>query len=116
MHSSLWSLASLALLATLGAAMASGATPAQDDALRALDGDWLYVEDRTEGRASEEQGPPMSTRFALRVEQDALVMVRTQTADKRETRIALDGSISEISEGSSRSRVSGLWRTARSSS
>jgi hypothetical protein len=110
MHLLTWPATALALVASLAAAAAPGPRPGQADGLRALDGEWLYVEDRTEGRASEQQGPPMSSRFALRVEEDALVMVRTQSADKRETRIALDGSVSELADGGSRSRVSGLWK------
>ena len=55
----------LALLATLGAlstALASEARSTQADDLRALDGDWIFVEDRTEGRPIEEQQPSMSAK------------------------------------------------------
>ena len=59
----------LAVLATLGAPLAAQASSApsaqvssapatQPDGLRALDGEWIYVEDRTEGRAIEQLGPP----------------------------------------------------------
>ena len=99
----------LALLATCGAAsaaLASSARPAQDDGLPALDGEWLYVEDRTEGRPSEEQQPSMSTRFGLRVEEDTVVVVRRDG----EVRIALDGSITEVAEPSSISRYRGAWK------
>ena len=51
----------LALLATLGVVLASGPLSAQVDGVRALEGDWIYVEDRTEGRALEQMGPPMSS-------------------------------------------------------
>lgn len=78
------------LLAIFGAAfvpLASSACSAQADDWRALDGEWLYVEDRTEGRASEQQQPPMSVRFVLRIEKDAVVMER----NKGDERITLDG-------------------------
>ena len=48
---------SLALFAMFGVPSighASSPSSMQDDALRALDGEWIYVEDRTEGRAREE--------------------------------------------------------------
>ena len=76
----------LALLAILGAApaaSASSARPEQDDGLRALDGEWIYVEDRTEGRASEEQQPSMSARVTLRVEEDAVVLIPLPGLDQR---------------------------------
>ena len=66
----------LALLATLSStlvAMAPVARSAQADELRKFEGEWLYVKDITEGRSVEEQGPPMSVKFALRVEKDAVL-------------------------------------------
>ena len=105
----------LALLATVGAssaALASSARPAQADDLRALDGEWLYVEDRTEGRAIEEQGPSMGPRFALRVEEGAVVLVRGKGASLREVRMALDGSATDVenTETNSTSRYHGEWK------
>jgi len=80
---------------------------AQADDLRALDGEWLYVEDRTEGRASEEQQPPMSVAFALRIEEDAFVMVRGKGTGRREESIALDGSTTEVAGTSTIKRYRG---------
>ena len=74
-----WLATALALLATFGVAIAAlpaCAPSALADDLRALGGEWLYVDDRTKGRASEEQGPPMSVKFVLRIEDDAVVHVR----------------------------------------
>lgn len=116
-------LALLALLATLGipgilgalstalassadSAQASGAPSGQDDGLRALDGEWIYVEDRTEGRASEQQQPSMSARVTLRVENDALVLVRRDG----EVRMALDGSATEVTREGRVSRYRGAWK------
>src|SRR5262245_5243099 len=57
-----------ALLGAFGAvltALTSGALSAPPDGLRALDGEWLYVEDRTEGRTLERWSPPMSSKFSM---------------------------------------------------
>ena len=92
------------LFATLGAA--SSVYSAQDDGLRALDGEWIFVEDRTEGRAVEQQQPSMSARVRLRVEEDALVLLRSDG----EIRMALDGSPTDVPVGSSVSRYRGAWK------
>jgi hypothetical protein len=107
MHLRTWLATVLALLATSGAASASSAHPAQDDGMAALAGEWLYVEDLTEGRPSEEQGPPMSARFALRIEQDAVVMPRS---GGREDRLPHDGSTLEVPGSSTVSRITGKWK------
>ena len=99
----------LALLATLGAASpawASSARSTQGDGLRALDGVWIYVEDRTEGRPSEQHQPSMNARLTLRIEEDAVVWVR----GKREIRMALDGSATEVDWEGSTSRYRGAWK------
>ena len=82
-------------------------TVAQDKELRALDGEWLFVEDQTKGRAVEEQGPPMSVKFALRVEMDAVIYPRSQG----EERISLDGSaIEKKNSNGSITRYRGKWK------
>jgi len=104
-----WLATALALLATFGVAIAalpSSAPSAQADDLRALGGEWLYVDDRTKGRASEEQGPPMSVKFVLRIEDDAVVHVRKR-GDERSAR---DGSVTEVAETSSITRYRGGWK------
>lgn len=102
-------LALLALLATLTAASASSA-PApratQPDDLRALGGVWIYVEDRTEGRPVEDHQPSMSDRVTFRVEEDAVVLIRSNG----EIRMPLDGSPTEIRSPQSASRYSGQWK------
>ena len=75
MHLRTWLATGLALLATLGGlstASASDAPSTQPDGLRSLDGEWIYVEDRTEGRTLEQLGPPMSPKFSMRVEEGSL--------------------------------------------
>lgn len=96
-----WISTALALLATLGA------SSTQDEKLRAMDGEWIYIEDRTEGRAVEEHQPSMNGRLKLRIEADAVVWVRSKT---REIRMPLDGSAVEVTSEGSTSRYSGAWK------
>jgi len=97
----------LALLAPLGTGSATSPQSGQPDGLSALDGVWIYVEDRTEGRPSEEHQPSMNAKITLRLETDALVWVRSKT---REIRMALDGSPTEVSSEGSVSRYRGTWK------
>ena len=78
----------------------------QNEELAALDGDWIFVEDRTEGRALEQQQPSMSAKVRLRLEKDALVLVRRE----EEIRIALDGSPTEVAGQFGISRYRGSWK------
>ena len=103
MQSRIWSAAAVVLLVTIGRPLASNA---QDEDLRKLDGTWLFVEDRTEGRAVEQGGAPMSVRFALRVEKDAVIYPRT----RGDERITLDGSvITRNEDNGSISHYRGVW-------
>lgn len=109
MHLRNWLATALALLATVGAfsaAWASGSRTAQADGVRALDGVWIYVEDRTEGRPSEEQQPSMSAKVTLRVEEEAVVLVRSDG----EVRLPLDGSTTEVAREGRVSRYRGQWK------
>jgi hypothetical protein len=86
---------------------ASTSASAQDAPdLRALDGEWTYVEDRTEGRELERLGPPMSSKFSLRIEEGAVVL-NGHGSGHRDVRVALDGSITEVKEPKSIIRYSG---------
>ncbi len=112
--------AAIALLATLGAAVAaqdpgapspsaSSAPTPSPDGLRALDGEWIYLEDRTEGRALEQMGPPMASKFSMRVEEGAVVL-NGHGSGHRDVRVALDGSITEVVEPEKRIvRYRGSW-------
>lgn len=110
MHLRTWlATLALALLATLGAASAvsaSSAPSARDGGVGALDGEWIFVEDRTEGRPIEEQQPSMSARVRLRVEKDAVVLVRSDG----EIRMALDGTATEVAREGWSSRYRGAWK------
>ncbi|MFN0012656.1 MAG: DUF6265 family protein [Phycisphaerales bacterium] len=114
--------AALALLATLGAlstALASNARstqpptqpPAQADDLRALDGEWIFVEDKTEGRTLEQLSPPMASKFSLRIEDGGgAVVLDGHGSGHRNVRIALDGTITEVAEPKTISRYRGAWK------
>ena len=107
MHFRTWSTTALVLLTTLSATLTSRAYAAQPDDLRALDGQWLYVEDITEGRASEDQGPRMNVKFTLRVEEDVVVYPRP----RGDERITIDGSVIEKEDNNgSIKRYSGTWK------
>ena len=124
MHAPTRPAATLALILTLAAAMtaiaalAPGAHAVQDaDAsaaatddiqndIQALDGDWLYVKDLTEGRAVEDQGPRMSPRITLRVEEDAVVWVRPGGDEF----FMIDGSAIEERRSGATTTRRGAWK------
>ena len=56
-----------------------------------------------------QQGPPMSVKFALRVEKDAVVMVRGSGTRQREERIMLDGTTLEEPGSKSMTLRTGEW-------
>lgn len=109
MHLRAWLASALVLIATLGAAWASNTRPSQSDDVRALDGEWIYVEDRTEGRALEQLGPPMASKFSMRVE-DGAIILNGHGSGHRNVRVALDGAVTEVSEQETISRYSGAWK------
>jgi hypothetical protein len=100
------------MLCTAAFALAQGTLLAQTVELGALNGEWIYVEDRTAGRAVEQQGPPMSAKFSLRVEQDAVVLVSGHGSGHRDVRLALDGSATEVpgTTAGTFARYRGGWR------
>lgn len=116
-----WLLAVFTLIASFIAvesALASGtelgqvssAPTTQPDGLRAVEGEWIYVEDRTDGRALDRLGPPMSSTFSIRVEEDAVILVRGHGSRHRDVRIALDGTVTEIVEPKTTTRYRGEWK------
>jgi Domain of unknown function (DUF6265) len=83
----------------------------QAEELRALDGEWTFVEDRTEGHTLEQLGPPMSSKFLLGVEEGgAAVVLNGHGSGHRNVRIALDGSITEVAEPKRNVRYRGTWK------
>jgi hypothetical protein len=112
MHLRTWPTTTLALLATFGAAwaaLASNSLSAQPEGLRALDGEWIYVEDRTKGRALEQLGPPMSAKFSMRIE-EGVVVLNGHGSRHSNVRVALDGSITEVKAPTTISRYRGAWK------
>lgn len=105
--------APLALLATLGSlsiALASAQAPTTPDSLRALDGEWIFVEDRTEGRPLERLAPPMGSKFSFRIDDGAVFLVQGHGSGHRDVRVPLDGSINEVVEPQKTSRYRGQWK------
>lgn len=85
---------------------------AQTTDLSKLDGEWIYVEDLTEGRALEQLGPPMSGKFSMRTEPGAVILVSGHGSGNTNVRVALDGSYTLVpgtTEGSY-ARYSGGWK------
>ncbi len=117
MQTCTWPATVLARFATLVAALAPSAFSAQATSapstqpggLRALDGEWIYVEDRTEGRPLEQLGPPMSAKFSMRVEEGAVVL-NGHGSGHRDVRVALDGSTTEFAEPKTTTRYRGAWK------
>ncbi len=97
---------------TLCAALTASALCAQTEALRGLDGEWIFVEDRTEGRALEQLGPPMSSKFSMRAEEGAVILVSGHGSGHRNVRVALDGSVTEVpgSAADTSARYRGAWK------
>jgi hypothetical protein len=92
----------------------STTSPRQDDGVRALDGEWIFVEDRTEGRTLEQLSPPMSSKFSFRVEEGpngvTALILNGHGSGHRDVRLALNGSVTEIAEPKTISRYSGTWK------
>jgi Domain of unknown function (DUF6265) len=109
MQSRSWLATALTLITILGAFSTASRLTAQDDALRALNGEWVYVEDRTAGRALERLGPAMSSKFSLKVEADAVIL-NGHGSGHRDVRIALDGSTTEVTEPKTITRYRGGWQ------
>ncbi|MCA9306681.1 MAG: DUF6265 family protein [Phycisphaerales bacterium] len=87
-------------------ASASSAHAAQDTGVAALDGEWIFVEDRTEGRPVEQHQPSMSNRVRLRVEDNAVTLIRSDA----EIRMPIDGTPTDITMEGRVSRYSGQWK------
>lgn len=99
-------------LSLLALSLAASPPTAQSPELSALNGEWIYVEDRTEGRALEQQGPPMSSKFSMRAEADAVILVSGHGSGNTNVRVRLDGSLTEIpgsTEGAV-ARYRGGWK------
>jgi len=108
----IWLAAALAIIGTVSLAPAfegaSQETTAQDP-VRAVDGEWIYVEDRTAGRTLEQLSAPMASKFSLRVEEGAVVL-NGHGSGHKDVRVALDGSVTERPDGDKIARYRGGWK------
>lgn len=111
MHSHFWQIRSEAVWLVLLISTLTMTSLTQANDLRELDGEWIYVEDRTADRELEKMGPPMSSRFSIDVE-DSLeaIVLNGHGSGHRDVRIVLDGAFTEIREKSTTSRYRGLWK------
>jgi hypothetical protein len=85
------------------------AQSAQPDAIRSLDGEWIFFDDRTQGRTLEHLGPPMASKFSMRVE-DGAIILNGHGSGHRDVRVALDGSITQVPDQQSTARYHGEWK------
>lgn len=76
------------------ATVAKAPRPADD--LSVFDGTWVFVEDKTEGRALEQLGPPMSSTFSMRSDAGAMVLVSGHGSGLKDVRVTLDGTVKEV--------------------
>jgi len=120
-----FSLLVAALGAMLGASMLGlgsvGATPqdaspaaakpetAKPEGPQLMDGEWIFVEDRTEGRTLEQTNPPMSSSFSMRVEEGAIIL-NGHGSGHRDVRVALDGTVTERPDSDRTARYRGGWK------
>lgn len=91
-----WLVAAFALIGIACAfALATTNRALGDEGLLAFDGEWTFVEDRTEGRALEQMGPPMS-KFTFKIEEGAIILVWGHGGGRKNVRVALDGTVTEV--------------------
>ncbi len=86
----------VATLSTICTAWPAPQTSSQVGDLRALDGEWIYVEDRTEGRTLEQLTPPMGSKFTFRTEEGAVILAWGHGGGRGDVRVALDGTRTEV--------------------
>lgn len=82
------------------------------EGIRTLGGEWVYLEDRTEGQPLERLGPPMASKFSMSVEEagDAVIL-NGHGSGHRDVRIALDGSVTQVAEQNKKVvRYRGSWK------
>jgi hypothetical protein len=104
-----WLATVVATICALSSAMALAGPQANPDGLRALDGDWIFMEDRTEGRTLEQLTAPMSSSFSMKAESDAVIL-NGHGSGHKDVRVALDGSVTERPDGNKIARYRGGWK------
>lgn len=105
-------LAAVALCTAVHAFGRASINPPSAADLQALDGEWVFVEDRTEGRTLEQLSPPMGSKFALRTEGGAVILVSGHGGQRRDVRLALNGPATEVPGASAgeKARYRGAWK------
>ncbi|HMS55280.1 MAG TPA: DUF6265 family protein [Fimbriimonadaceae bacterium] len=100
------------LLAILFTTATPNAASLQANDLKAIDGEWVYVEDRTPGRTLEQISPPMGSTFTLKVEEGAVILVWGHGGGKGNVRVSLDGTPTEIpgTTPGEVARYKGVWK------
>ncbi len=96
----------LATLVWLGIVLEGDRRTIGADDLKSLDGEWIFVEDLTEGKALERLGPPMSSKFSLGVVEGAIVL-NGHGSGHKDVRVELDGTTTEIKDPQSIARYRG---------
>lgn len=81
-------------------------------AIGALEGEWIFVEDLTEGRTLEQLSPPMGSRFVFRIDSGKVILVSGHGGGRKEVAITPDGSIVEVpgSKTGEVARYRGWWK------
>lgn len=108
----IWLVPTFTVLATgwsHSTAIASSSSTIAPDDLKKLDGEWIFVEDKTPDHTLEQLGPPMASKFSMRVEEGAVIL-NGHGSGHRDVRIALDGSTTEVKETKTISRYRGTWK------
>ena len=85
----------------------------QDPNFIALNGEWVYVEDRTEGRALEHLNPPMGSKFIFKIEDGTVILAWGHGGGgNRDVRVKLDGSLTELpgATAGAFTRYRGAWK------
>lgn len=108
MHARTWLATALAVLGSFLCAMHQGAQSTPADDLRRVDGEWIFVDDRTDGKSLEQFGAPMASRFSMRVE-DGAVILNGHGSGHKDVRVALDGSVTERPDSGTIARYRGGW-------
>lgn len=81
---------------TGSSALSSASFLPQSAELTAINGVWVYVEDRTEGRTLEQMSPPMGSSFTFRVEAGAVVLATGHGGARRDVTVPLDGKTHDV--------------------
>lgn len=94
------------------AVVIADAPASKPQGLQALSGEWIYLEDRTENQPIERMGPPMASKFSMRVEENGgAVILNGHGSGHKDVRVAIDGSITEVTEQNGRVvRYQGSWK------